>query len=151
MSCRLPSLILAAVLMASVPAMAQEVDGTNVTTSELKSDSLALPDLIQTDTDFPPEKSVTILASSLLGQTLYARDGNRIGLISDLVMTQELDGLLAIVGVGGFLGFGTRDVAIPKDRIAVTEDKSGELRFTVASTREQLQQAPVFDRTALVR
>ena len=79
------------------------------------------------------------------------RDGNRIGLISDLVMTQELDGLLAIVGVGGFLGFGTRDVAIPKDRIAVTEDKSGELRFTVASTREQLQQAPVFDRTALVR
>jgi hypothetical protein len=58
--------------------------------------------------------------------------------------------VLAIVGIGGFLGLGVRDVAIPKDKIAVSQNMTGELRFTAASTREQLQQAPTFNRTALI-
>jgi len=144
-------MVLAVLLVAAPLAMGQRAVGGNVTTSELKSDSLGAGIPSAAKSDRTAGATPTILASSLLGQTLYARDGQRIGKISDVVMTHNLDSLLAIVGVGGFLGFGTKDVAIPKDKIAVSEDESGELRFTAATTTEQLQQAPIFDRTALMR
>lgn len=150
MSCRLPCLVLAVVLFAPVSAMAQEAARTTVTTSELKSDSLAMsaaapkPNVVL-------RSAPTLLASSLLGKTLYSRDGKEIGQISDIVLSRELDGLLAVVGIGGLVGMGTRDVAIPKDRIEISESETGKLRFVVASTKEQLQQAPVFDRTTLMR
>ena len=141
----LPFAVLAALLGVAVPAISQDESRGNVTTSELKSDSLT-PSDSASDAVAP-----ALLASSLLGQTIYALDGKRIGTLSDVVMTEDLDSFLAIVGIGGFLGFGARDVAIPKDRIAVSKNEEGELRLTIASTREQLQQAPVFDRTALRR
>ena len=73
------------------------------------------------------------------------------------IMLKELGGpgqqrlkaaTVAIVGVGGFLGMGEKDVAIPFADITVTRDENNLMRLTIAATKEQLEAAPAFDRTA---
>ena len=54
---------------------------------------------------------------------------------------------MPIVGVGGFLGIGEKDVAVPFDELQVVE-QDGDIRLVYASTREQLEAAPALDRTA---
>jgi ribosomal 30S subunit maturation factor RimM len=84
-----------------------------------------------------------------MGQTVYNVSGDSIGKISDLVMTKNLDNILAIIGVGGFLGLGEKDVAIPISQIKVDKDVNQNLKLTINNTKAQLEAAPTFDRTAL--
>jgi sporulation protein YlmC with PRC-barrel domain len=93
--------------------------------------------------------STSVLASQFMGQTVYSTANESVGEINDLVMSKELDNIVAIIGVGGFLGIGEKDVAIPIDQITATKDENNNLRLSIASTKEQLEAAPVFDRTAL--
>ena len=52
-----------------------------------------------------------------MGQSVYTATNENVGEINDLIMNKELDNIVAIVGVGGFLGIGERDVAIPIEDI----------------------------------
>ncbi|MCA1775018.1 MAG: PRC-barrel domain-containing protein [Loktanella sp.] len=58
-------------------------------------------------------------ASDLEGQTVYGTDGDEVGEIENVVRAS--DGLAAVVGVGGFLGLGEHRVAIPMDRLTMTD------------------------------
>ena len=93
--------------------------------------------------------ATAVLASQFMGQAVYSTGNENVGEINDLVMSKDLDTVVAIVGVGGFLGMGEKDVAIPVGDITATKDANNNLRLTIASTKEQLEAAPVFDRTAL--
>ena len=53
-----------------------------------------------------------------------------------------------MVGVGGFLGIGEKDVAVPFDELQVVEDEDGDIRLIYSATKEQLEAAEAFDRTA---
>jgi hypothetical protein len=92
-----------------------------------------------------------LLASELIGQTLHTSDGAAAGKVVDIVMASSLDGLSLVIRIGGIMGVGGRDIAIPAEQVAVAKDSSGLIRLTVGATAEQLQRAPVFDRTALMR
>lgn len=91
----------------------------------------------------------TILASDFIGQTVYTSTGDNVGDISDLVMNRDLSNILAVVGVGGFLGIGKKDVAIALKDITVTKDADKRLHLTINMTKAQLDAAQSFDRTAL--
>lgn len=93
--------------------------------------------------------ATAVLASQFMGQTVYSSTDENVGEINDLVMNKELDNVLAVIGVGGFLGIGEKDVAIPIDQINVMKDDGNNIRLTIAATKEQLDAAPSFDRTAL--
>ncbi len=93
--------------------------------------------------------SNTILASDFIGQTVYTTNGENVGDISDLVMNRDLNNILAVVGVGGFLGIGKKDVAIALNDITVTKDADKRLHLTIGMTKAQLDAAQSFDRTAL--
>ncbi|WP_182085426.1 PRC-barrel domain-containing protein [Aureimonas sp. ME7] len=88
------------------------------------------------------------LSGDLIGDNVYsgpAADADNIGKINDLVLSAngQIDGVL--VGVGGFLGIGEKDVGVPFDNIAMAADANGEPRATLAATKEQLTNAPTFD------
>ena len=87
----------------------------------------------------------SILASQFMGQTVYSNANETVGTISDLVMTKNLDNITAIIGVGGFLGMGKKDVAIPVNQLTAAKDANNNLRLTTAITKQQLQDAPTFD------
>ncbi|MEQ1520260.1 MAG: PRC-barrel domain-containing protein [Aestuariivirga sp.] len=90
-----------------------------------------------------------VLASQFMGQAVYTSANENIGEINDLIMNKELDNIVAVVGVGGFLGIGEKDVAIPIGDIKVVKDTDNTLRLTISASKEQLEALPVFDRTAM--
>ncbi|HLA02273.1 MAG TPA: PRC-barrel domain-containing protein [Aestuariivirga sp.] len=91
----------------------------------------------------------SVLASQFMGQSVYSTTDENVGEINDLVMNKELNNIVAIVGVGGFLGIGEKDVAIPVEQITVTKDANNALRLTISASKEQLEAAPAFERTVL--
>lgn len=90
-----------------------------------------------------------VLASQFMGQAVYTAANENIGEINDLIMNKELDNIVAVVGVGGFLGIGEKDVAIPIKDIQVIKDTDNALRLTITASKEQLEALPAFDRTAM--
>ncbi|WP_161142349.1 PRC-barrel domain-containing protein [Propylenella binzhouense] len=90
------------------------------------------------------------LASRIMGQPVYSSqdpEADRIGDVNDLVVDEHGKVSQAVIGVGGFLGIGEKDVAVPIDQVAVIE-RDGKVRLVYASTREQLESAESFDRAA---
>ena len=93
------------------------------------------------------------LISVFMGSSVYSSEdpeSDSIGEINDLVVNEEGAITHAIVGVGGFLGIGEKDVAVPFDELKIVE-KDGDIRLIYAATREQLEAAPALDRTAYRR
>lgn len=66
-------------------------------------------------------------------------------------MASSLSGVSLVIRIGGVMGLGGRDIALPAEAVSVAKDSSGLIRLTAGATAEQLQRAPVFDRTALMR
>jgi outer membrane biosynthesis protein TonB len=82
--------------------------------------------------------------AEIVGQTIYGANGEEIGEIDNVVMGRGADtNPAAIVGVGGFLGLGERDVAVPLDRMR----KEGD-RLTTDLTREQIGDMQAYDESA---
>jgi len=82
-------------------------------------------------------------ASNLMGADVKTSSGEDVGPISDLIIDHEGQVVAIVIGVGGFLGIGERDVAIGWDDVtrSGTSD-SQEVRVNV--TRESLRSAPEF-------
>jgi sporulation protein YlmC with PRC-barrel domain len=61
-------------------------------------------------------------ASKLEGLDIYNQNNEKIGDISELLVDSSGKIQAVIVGVGGFLGIGERDVAIPFDQIKLVNE-----------------------------
>lgn len=93
-----------------------------------------------------------VLASSVLGKTVYTgadEKGEAIGDVNDVVINADGGAEALVVGVGGFLGLGEKDVAINFDRVSWS-DRDGQRIIVVTATKEELQQAPEFERAAIM-
>lgn len=103
-------------------------------------------------------------ASDLIGMRIYnseteveanstiAADGEKewddIGEINDVLLDFQGNVKAVILGIGGFLGMGERDVSVNMDEIRiVTEEGDSDDRFLVVNTsKEMLEKAPAFER-----
>lgn len=90
-------------------------------------------------------------ASDLMGARVYTGDPDGmvgewedIGEIEDLLVTMSGDVPSAIVGVGGFLGMGEKDVTLPLDRIKVVTDEDGDRFFVVEASQDELKNAEAY-------
>ena len=82
-------------------------------------------------------------ADWIVGTTVTSPEGETIGTIDDLLLNQE-DGSVsaAIVSVGGFLGFGAKQIAVNWTDLEQAYDGS---EIVLALTREQAEEAPSFN------
>jgi len=87
------------------------------------------------------------LASSFIGKTVYSTNNENVGDINDLLVGSNGTVKAAVVGVGGFLGMGEKDVAVPLDKLSMTKDQNGMDYLTITASRAELESAPAFDRT----
>ena len=60
-------------------------------------------------------------ASKLAGVAIYGPEKKDVGKITDILMSKDGKAEYVIIGVGGFLGIGEKDVAIPYDQVKFTE------------------------------
>lgn len=86
-----------------------------------------------------------IAASTYIGQSVYNSADESIGEINDVIFTKDGSVEAAVIGVGGFLGIGEKNVAVPLDTITVAEvPNSEDLKLTTAETADTLKAAPEF-------
>jgi len=90
----------------------------------------------------------TLTAEELIGTNVYGPDDQHIGVIGDFVLGQEGNAIDAvIVDFGGFLGIGTKEVAVAFDNLDFFADADGNNRYLVLNiTRDQMEAAAAFNR-----
>ncbi|MFK0165768.1 PRC-barrel domain-containing protein [Rhizobium sp. NPDC090279] len=86
-----------------------------------------------------------ISARTYMGQSVYNGQNESIGSINDLILQKQGGVVAAIVGVGGFLGMGQKNVAVPFDKISATQNpQDGTIKLTTTETADALKNAPEF-------
>lgn len=92
------------------------------------------------------EQSVdTFLASTLLGANVLSAEGEDVGEVTDMILGADGSVEGVVVGVGGFLGLGEKDVAVEFGSIQVRQEPDGDtLSFVLNATEEELDAAPQF-------
>jgi sporulation protein YlmC with PRC-barrel domain len=85
------------------------------------------------------------LATKFKGTDVIGSNNEKIGDVSDLLIDQNGRIVAYVVGVGGFLGIGQKDVALAPAAFQVqpATDKE-ELKLKLAMTRDELKNAPEF-------
>jgi hypothetical protein len=86
----------------------------------------------------------SMLAQDLIGSALMSRQDQNFGPINDFILSEDGQILAVIVGVGGFLGVGQRDVAIAWDSLERHVDADGDTVFHVDLSDAALRAAPEY-------
>jgi sporulation protein YlmC with PRC-barrel domain len=74
-------------------------------------------------------------------QSVYDQSDTKIGRISDVRVEQDGHVSALVIGVGGILGIGEKDVAISFDSVKATINSSSKIHLTTNSTAEELKAA----------
>lgn len=101
---------------------------------------------------FYAASSDQILATRFIGANIYTGTGDEaetVGDVNDIIMTPDGRAVAVIAGVGGFLGIGEKEVAVSIDELSWKTDADGDHVLVGQFTKEQLENAPGFDRDAL--
>src|SRR5690606_27199731 len=87
-----------------------------------------------------------LTAEDLTGVNVYGPGDEHIGTIGDFVLGEDdsIDAL--IVDFGGFLGIGTKEVAVGYENLQFYADENDNVFLVLNVTREQMEQAPAFNR-----
>jgi len=84
------------------------------------------------------------LASNVIGATVYSQDDQSIGDINDIILSPQGQPSQVIVGVGGFLGMGEKDVVLDMSKLKIAATDSGKVKIIVQTTPEELKNMPAF-------
>ena len=131
--------LLAGVLVLSAPH-AHATDPA-ATTPEVKT---------QTDTGAPNLVVATVKmdggwrASKLIGASVYDDANHQVGSVDDLIIAGPDKVSVAIVSVGGFLGIGSKLVAIPYDHLHYDATSKDAKVVMPGATKDTLNQMPGF-------
>jgi len=96
-----------------------------------------------------PANSVTV--THWYKQNVYDPGDNKIGEIMDVLVDKSGKATALIVGVGGFLGAGEKDVAVPFDAVHATKKGNNDWYLVMNSSKDALKNAKGFkyDRNAM--
>jgi sporulation protein YlmC with PRC-barrel domain len=86
-----------------------------------------------------PAQSVTV--TDWYKQSVYDPSNSKIGEIMDVLLSADGKVNALIIGVGGFLGMGEKDVAVPFSAVKHTS-KEGKVYLTLDTTKDALKAAP---------
>lgn len=81
-------------------------------------------------------------------QTAMMDNFDNVGDVNDVVMGRDGQAEAVVIGVGGFLGIGEKNVAVDFDKLSWVE-RNGERWLMISATREELESAPSFDTASI--
>jgi sporulation protein YlmC with PRC-barrel domain len=128
-------------LSASVFALADGLAAAQVETIKNPSSgrSMAAPSSLST---------MQWLASDIYKADVYDNSEDKIGEVTDLIADNNGNVTTAIVSVGGFLGVGKKDVAVPFKALKVAS-RDGKDWLVLNQTKQDLKMAPTFDKNSV--
>jgi hypothetical protein len=83
-------------------------------------------------------------ATSILGRVVTGPDGNTVGRIIDVLVDETGQPRAAVIDVGGFLGVGSRRIAVAWRGLTFAPDKTGPGRIRLDMTAEQIKVVPEY-------
>jgi hypothetical protein len=83
-----------------------------------------------------------VAASNIIGASVMDATNNSIGKIDDLVLSGEGQVTNYVVDVGGFLGIGSKRVALTPQDVTITADGNGNLQAKTQLTKDALTARP---------
>ncbi len=87
------------------------------------------------------------LVGNLWNKSVYNAAGKSIGDLNDVLIDKDGKVAALVVGVGGFLGLGEKNVAVDFDQIKQSGGISGN-RIVVGLSEQDLRNAPAFQRNS---
>ena len=85
------------------------------------------------------------LASNLIGQSVYNAQDENIGDINDLVTDRNGKIVAVLIGSGGFLGLGEKDVAVRFEDLKLARDENDSIKIVADLNKETLASAPDYE------
>lgn len=82
------------------------------------------------------------LASTIIDKPVVNAANQSIGDVNDLVTDSHGRIIAALIGVGGFLGIGEKDVAVPYKDLKLARDANDNVTVVANLTKDQLSAAP---------
>jgi len=140
------SLVLAAGM--AVPALAQTPSAGNATTAPATHETKA-----PATTGTPSQRNsvltdtADVRASKLIGTSVYNDRNEKVGSVDDVILGKSNQADDVIVSVGGFLGMGTRLVAVPYTQLKLGDTKNASSDNKVVmpgATKDTLKGMPEF-------
>ena len=88
-----------------------------------------------------------LLGTKIEGSAIKNLQNQNIGTIKDLIVNPDTGHVrFAVLSVGGFLGLGDTEVAVPWGAIGLEKSKAGEApSYVIDVTKDKLEKAPKFD------
>jgi sporulation protein YlmC with PRC-barrel domain len=85
------------------------------------------------------------LVSNIYKTNVYDNSENKIGDVTDLIFDNEGNITTALIGVGGVLGAGQKEVAVPLNELKMTS-RDGKEWLILNRTKDDLKSAPAYDK-----
>jgi hypothetical protein len=82
-----------------------------------------------------------------INRDVYNDADEKIGVINDLVVGTDAKIAAAILGVGGFLGIGEKEVAVPFSSIQIKQ-RGNDWHLVTDATKNALKEAPAYEDTS---
>ncbi len=89
--------------------------------------------------------SSDLLVGNLIGETVVNQNNESIGEVTDLITDKDGKITALLIGAGGFLGIGEKDVAIRYEDVKVSRDDDNDLTITANVTKDMIAQAPNYE------
>jgi sporulation protein YlmC with PRC-barrel domain len=89
-----------------------------------------------------PAESLTV--TDWYKKDVYDSNNNKIGEVMDVLLDKSGKVTSLIIGVGGFLGAGEKDVAVPFEAVRVTNKNNKNFTLVMNTNKDDLKSAPGF-------
>lgn len=93
---------------------------------------------------FVTQTASDMVTSTIVGLTIQNGANETIGEIADVVLDEKSTVKSWVVGVGGFLGIGTKYVAIDPSALKLVRVNDTTLKATIETNKDQLRAAPEY-------
>jgi hypothetical protein len=137
------SLFLLGVLLIGSPA----VPAAEPASAETRPDVTNSLDAIPAEPAAPAAPAVVLEggeAGSILGKEVRSAIDEKLGRIVDVIVDRRGATRAAVIDFGGFLGVGSKKIAVAWDILTFAASSGGEDKITVQTTRDRLNKAPEF-------
>lgn len=121
-----------------------ETDPTAGTLAEGETDMAEAEPAKPVEGQITMQDQDSILAADLMGASVFNDQDEKVGDINDLIiaLTGEVEGV--VIGVGGFLGMGEKEVAVEMASLDVVREDGANPRLVTSATKSDLESAPAF-------
>ena len=87
-----------------------------------------------------------ITADDLQGASVYGSNNERVADVDEVLMTPEGKVERLVVNVGGFVGIGSRNIAIDMNEVDIHKDANNDVRVYIPMNEQELRQMPEYKR-----